>query len=307
MDISRKRIAIFVGLTFLFTYGIEFFIWLKGGLSIPNIQLALMGIMLIPAMCSILTRRLTNEGRADLWLNPNLRRNYKPYLAAWFLPIVFIAVGALLYFLIFPDRYDPEFSLIRNSMALLDPNGKELTQSDLINVILMQLGSAVLLAPVLNFIPSLGEELGWRGYLFPKLIQVTSRKMAVILSGVIWGLWHAPLIAMGYNYGFGYRLFPLPGILGMILYCFLVGAFMCYLTLKTGSVLAATIVHGASNGAANSGILFLNGTLNPFIGPLPIGIIGGIGWIIAGLWAFFKIDNLKLVPEEIESGSDLAL
>lgn len=307
MDISRKRIVVFVGLTFLFTYGIEFFIWLKGGLSIPNIQLALMGIMLIPAMCSILTRRLTNEGRADLWLNPNLRRNYRSYLAAWFLPIVFIAVGALLYFLIFPDRYDPEFSLIRKSMALLDPNGKELTQSDLIKVILLQLGSAVLLAPILNFIPSLGEELGWRGYLFPKLIQVTSRKMAVILSGVIWGLWHAPLIAMGYNYGFDYRLFPLPGIFGMILYCFLVGAFMCYLTLKTSSVLAATIVHGASNGAANSGILFLNGTLNPFIGPLPIGIIGGIGWIIAGLWAFFKVDNVKLVPGEIESGSDLAL
>lgn len=306
MELNRKRILIFTGLTFVLTYATELFIWLKGGLQIPNLGLALMGIMMIPALCSILTRKLTDEGRADLWLKPDIRRNYKNYLAAWLLPFVFIAIGAAFFFLLFPDRLDRDFTLIRNSLALLDPDGKELTRPDLIKVILLQLGTALLLSPILNFVPSFGEELGWRGYLFPKLLEVTSRRKAMLISGVIWGLWHAPLIAMGYNYGNNYRFFPWPGILGMALYCVFLGAFMCYLTLRSGSVLSAAIVHGASNGAANSGILFLNGTLNPFIGPVPLGIIGGLGWILAGVFSLIAINRIKQNSEKIEDGSELA-
>jgi membrane protease YdiL (CAAX protease family) len=44
--------------------------------------------------------------------------------------------------------------------------------------------------------PAFGEELGWRGMLFPTLADFTSERSAALVSGVIWGLWHAPAIAI---------------------------------------------------------------------------------------------------------------
>ena len=71
-------------------------------------------------------------------------------------------------------------------------------------IILSQTVMAMVLAPLLNGIPTFGEEFGWRAYLQWKLMPLGGRK-AVLLTGVIWGVWHWPVIAMGHNYGLGLR------------------------------------------------------------------------------------------------------
>lgn len=145
---------------------------------------------------------------------------------------------------------------------------------------------ALLFAPIINFIPSIGEELGWRGYLFVKLNRITSPFRATLISGIIWGLWHAPLVVMGLKYGFGYPLAPYSGIVGMTILCIMFGAFLSYITTMVKSVVPATFAHGAFNSLVELPTFFAIPSANPLIGPKATGIVGGIGFIVLGVICF---------------------
>ena len=206
-----KRISIFLILTFVLTWAAEFYLWRNGGLENPSVQLFLMGIMLIPAISVFLTRWATGEGFHDMWLRLDIKKNYRIYLAAWLGPCVLIILGSVIYFLLFRSNFDPEMTVLRESMKTVQTEEPaEITTKVLIYTILTQCLISVVFAPILNIVPSLGEEIGWRGYLLPKLNTMFSRKKTVLLTGLIWGVWHAPIVAMGYNYGknyFGYPFF----------------------------------------------------------------------------------------------------
>jgi membrane protease YdiL (CAAX protease family) len=104
---------------------------------------------------------------------------------------------------------------------------------------------AVVLGPVLALPIAFGEEYGWRGYLQGELIKM-GKVRGILLVGMIWGLWHAPIIAMGYNYP-GY---PVMGILLMTLYTIALGFLFGYAVLKSGSVWLAAFLHGLNNQVA---------------------------------------------------------
>jgi membrane protease YdiL (CAAX protease family) len=90
---------------------------------------------------------------------------------------------------------------------------------------------------------TLGEEIGWRGFLAPELAKRYSYTVTSILSGVIWALWHVPIIVFaGYNAGTGwYGLIVVSA--NMIGLCFV----LVWLRLKSGSLWPAVILHAASN------------------------------------------------------------
>ncbi|MBP2381698.1 CPBP family intramembrane glutamic endopeptidase [Brachybacterium sacelli] len=129
-------------------------------------------------------------------------------------------------------------------------------------------------AALLNVIPALGEELGWRGWLLPKLMPLGTL-WALLISGVIWGLWHAPLILLGYNYP------SAPGWLGvtaMVIMCILVGAVFSWLRLRSGSVWPPALAHAAFNGAGGSYLLFA--MAGEHIDTTQATILGWSGWIV---------------------------
>ena len=101
---------------------------------------------------------------------------------------------------------------------------------------------SVLVAPVLAIVITFGEEYGWRGYLQTELFKM-GRVRGVLLLGVIWGMWHWPLILMGYNYP-GH---PLLGIVLMTLYTTGLAVVLGYAVLKSGSVLLSAYLHGLNN------------------------------------------------------------
>lgn len=105
---------------------------------------------------------------------------------------------------------------------------------------------------IFNALPSAGEELGWRGYLYPALTQRLGFAWAVVVGGAIWGLWHAPLIMAGYNFG----LFGLPGVALMTASCIGLGAWFAYLYGATGSIWVPALAHGLFNAAAGTTLLF---------------------------------------------------
>lgn len=52
---------------------------------------------------------------------------------------------------------------------------------------------------LLFFITALGEEIGWRGFLGPKLTVLFGFKKGVLMSGIIWAIWHFPMMLTGYG------------------------------------------------------------------------------------------------------------
>lgn len=94
-----------------------------------------------------------------------------------------------------------------------------------------------------NCATTLGEEIGWRGFLVPELAKRFSFTATSVLSGVIWALWHVPIIVFaGYNAGTGwYGLAVVTA--NMMGLCFV----LTWLRLKSGSLWTGVILHASSN------------------------------------------------------------
>jgi membrane protease YdiL (CAAX protease family) len=214
----------------------------------------------------------------------------KYYLFAWFGPVVLTILGAILYFLLFPDELTFDMEYLATAYKA---NGVTLEASQLRGMIAGQAVIAILLAPVMNAVTCLGEEWGWRGYLLPKMSERFRIIPMLLIYGVIWGLWHAPLTVLGHNYGLGYAGYPYLGIIAMCIFCIVMGTIFSYVSLKTKSCLPAVIAHGSINGFASIAVYFSKDGGNPFIGPAPTGIIGAAAFIITAI-----VLTVLLVREE---------
>ena len=241
-------------------------------LSLAFILLAT-SYMFGPAIANILTRWITKEGSESLLLRPWFsKRRWVYFLAAWFLPSLLILAGTALFFLLFPAFFDAELNVLKSQLA----SAGQLTQVNPWIIVMVQTIQAMLLSPLLNMVSTFGEEFGWRGYLQPKLLPLGERK-AVLLVGLIWGIWHWPVILMGHNYGLTYFGSPYLGPLGMVWFTLTLSVIFGWLTIKAGSVWPAVIAHGAVNGLAAIGMLIVRGQPDPLLGPTPVGLIGGLG------------------------------
>ena len=97
---------------------------------------------------------------------------------------------------------------------------------------------------VVNGIPAFGEELGWRGFLQRRLVSYYGLVPGITLLGLLWGLWHFPLILSGYNYPDhpvlgALVLFPLTTVFSSF--------FLAWLTLSSRSLWPAVLAHGCVN------------------------------------------------------------
>ena len=296
--LDRKRIGIYLAFAFGIAWAFGLIIALTGGLAhspqlIPGtpITLALVllatGYMWAPALAHIATRLITREGWQGMLLRPNLKRGWPYWLLAWFLPLVMTILGAALFFAIFPQFFDPSLGTVKRMLAQsAQATGQPIPLSPWA-LVAVEAVAGTLLAPLVNSLFTFGEEFGWRAYLLPRLLPLGERK-AMVAMGVIWGVWHWPVIAMGHNYGFNYPGAPWTGMLAMVWLTFVLGTFLGWLTLRAGSVWPAVIGHAAINGISGLGALFVQGTPNPLLGPLPVGLIGSAAWAALALWILLR-------------------
>lgn len=289
---KNKRVIIFLSFSFGISWAVGLAIFLTGGLehspAIGTSGLTLAYLLLVaymwgPALGNLLTRLTTREGFGDLWLAPDLKRRWKTWLIAWLAPGIFILLGAGLFFLLFPQYFDSTFQTIRLQIAF---SGKDPGAVDIPQLLLVQFLLAIAISPLVNGIATFGEEFGWRAYLLPKLTPLGVKK-ALLLSSIIWGIWHWPVIAMGYNYGMEYFGAPWLGLLMMVWITIGFGVFIGWLTLRGRSVWPAVIAHGAINGIAAISTLVTKGEPSTLLGPMPIGLIACLPFIIASLWVLF--------------------
>ena len=224
-----------------------------------------------PAVAAVVTRKwVTHEGFADAGLKLRLRRGWPYYLFAWLLPLVVVAIIVALAAVLGVDR--PDFTLQR-ALGELAPgaNPPSFPSSGLL-VFLLVVGvliQAVVLTPILW-----GEEFGWRGYLQVRLLAGRPL-LAAVVTGLIWGMWHYPIILAGYERYestlLGLLIFPVLTVLLSIIFG--------WLRLRTGSVWCASLAHASTNavGGSLTALLFLGGSSMTLVG------YGGVfAWVALG-------------------------
>lgn len=254
------------------------------------------GFTAIAVLAVVITRFLTKD-KSGWHLSLKVWKNGKMLLFSALLPGIAVILGAVVYYLFFPSE------LYSNMQSLLD----FCVQYGLPAGIKVNAGTVAVVAAVLWVVSALaipihllelGEEIGWRGYLLPQFLKFMSARKAVLLSGVLWGLMHAPLIYIGFNYGDGYWGAPYSGYCYMILFCVGIGVWMSYTMLKTDNCMYAAIIHGAVNVAADMQIISLAiGRL--LLGPAPTGIIGMSIILVIGAILFFRL------PDGLHKGTDI--
>jgi membrane protease YdiL (CAAX protease family) len=295
--LDTRRIIIFLGFAFGIAWITGLIIYLNGGLThspqiAPGVSLALLLMatvyMWAPALGNILTRLITHEGWEDMGLRPHFKKGWRFWLAGWFLPVVVTMPGAVLFFLLFPQYFDASLPYVRQIMAA-SPSMSSIAPWTLA---IIQIAQGVLIAPIINSVATFGEEFGWRAYLLPKLMPLGGRK-AMVLIGLIWGVWHWPVILMGYEYGFNYPGYPWAGPLLFIWVTFGLGIFLGWLTLRGKSIWPAVICHAAINGIAGVAIIATTDQPNLLLGPLPVGIIGSLGFALVAIAVFVSPKALK--------------
>lgn len=102
--------------------------------------------------------------------------------------------------------------------------------------------SVILLPP--SMIGGLGEEIGWRGFLFPELSSWVGPRMACIVSGIIWAAWHTPALLSGYGGEGTPRAYQIACFTAMVLTSACV---LGWLRLKSGSIWPTALVHATHN------------------------------------------------------------
>lgn len=209
------------------------------------------------------------------------------WVVAWLLPVVLVFLCILI------NGMMPGVTLEYNSEQLINQYHVPQDQQEMVReqmgqmpaylMMIITLVSGLAAGATVNAIAAFGEEYGWRNYLVGALRELKFWKAALFI-GIVWGIWHFPLILMGHNYPNE----PRWGVLLMVVMCILLGIIELYFVLKTKSMIVAAIMHGTFNATAGIVIYFTLGG-NDFVNGMP-GLSGFIVMVVTILciWIYDK-------------------
>ncbi len=283
MKMDKKKFTIYM----IFAFGLAWVIQIIASIFARNgnvavFQLLLMACMFMPFLAALIAK-IPLKGMG--WI-PKLKGNIGWILLAWFGPMVLTILGALIFYIIFPDRLDWTGSYMAIQMgeeAMAEVQAVGITIPLLTIITIVQASSY---APLINGLFGLGEEVGWRGVMYPMLKDKLGRVKGMVLGGIIWGAWHWPaMVLAGYEYGLEYWGAPFLGMAMFCLYATVGGIILDVLYEKTKCIWVPSVGHGAINATVGVPVLMLNAEFADqlTIGPLPIGIVSMIPYIIAAI------------------------
>ncbi len=280
-----QGIILFVVLTFAISWGI----WLSlRAAGIPFTIRTAIG-MFGPALAATLVRLVRREGFADAGLRLTVKGQPhagRVYLVAYVMIPILVLAGIGIALLTTYQHWALGASLHTEANAIMQaltkqgkslPKGISVDQLATISII-ANIVLAFTFAIPINMIFTFGEEFGWRGYLLPRLAPLGGVPAALIV-GVVWGLWHAPLIVLdGYNYP-GH---PILGVGMMVVFTTALSVIFAWLRFLSGSVWPSTLAHAALNAQYGLGLLLLSKG-DSLLGA-PIGILGLLPPIALAIW-----------------------
>ncbi|HGH7174219.1 TPA: CPBP family intramembrane glutamic endopeptidase [Bacillus wiedmannii] len=195
--------------------------------------------MFTPAFSSILTRIILKEGFKDVSFSLGNLKIWKGIGFALLIPMVICGIIYSIAWLSGIARFQhPEGGMLEPIYNIL---GLQYLPEPFSFIYLVVLSG--ILGSLLNLIPVLGEEMGWRGYMLTRLVDAEFSR-PILISGLIWATWHVPIVIAGlYVEGSSVLL----SVLG-IYFCIVPFSYItAYLRLITGSVWPSVIIHTTWN------------------------------------------------------------
>ena len=282
---SRKKIALQIILYVIICFGLmyitgAFYLKEDGYLVRNNLQNAVRVLNLLglfsPLIACFILRYASGEGFKDGIMLPKFNGHFRWYFAAVCVPLLMGLIGCVLITIILHEGFT-----FKNDYGLA------------VNMLNPALSLDIVYYSMFIL---LGEELGWRAYLYDKLEELFSGNhkravsLSIIIGGIVWGLWHAQLVVVaGLNFGKDYAGFPYVGIVLMCISCIFMGAFLQLLRKRTDSVIAPTLAHAVLDSstsvilvmflsdkaiAENAFLLGICGLVIPSI------IVGAVSWYL---------------------------
>ena len=260
-----KRLGIYLLIVFLFV--LLFFVCRKP-MNESNTAFFIIYYCLFsfsPAIANLITRAVTKEGFRDMKLHLNLNGNFRWYLLAFGIPLIFFSARILL----------PV--IVSGHSGWL---GGFTCQNVLSSVFMLAALSAV------QSIGLLGEELGWRGYMNQKMEPLFGTVGTCLIGGIVWSLWHLPMDTAGWLDGEVALSDTLMMCGGRMILLTSFGTFLMWLTKKTDSVFPAVVAHfmfnqsqGAFDGLLSQGNIPENadlGAISDVFEYVPMVILAGV-------------------------------
>ena len=243
---SRKQFSIYMVVAFGLAWIMEIIASIFSNNGNQMVFAVILMITMFMPFLGVLIARIPLKGMG--WV-PHLKGKIRYVFFALWMPALLSIVGGVLFFVFFPNTFDSEFLTMRGmleeagALEQLEAQGFTMPMYILITAI-----QAVTYVPFLNMFVALGEEVGWRGALYPYLKGKFGVTKGRIVGGTIWGAWHWPImIFAGYEYGKEYIGAP---VLGPIVFCIctvMMGILFDYVYEKTETIWLPSLMHGATN------------------------------------------------------------
>ncbi len=263
--------------------------------------------MFLPMICAVGTRLATSRNMGTQQatsVRQLLRFKIKPsWLVAWILPVAIVLLT------IFVNSLLPncEFNTDMSSLIPVDQVTEE--QKEMLGMmmnptflIVTTIISGLFAGATINALFAFGEEYGWRNYLVAALKE-KKFVFASIFIGIVWGIWHFPLILLGHNY----PQHSVAGVFMMVIFCVLASFVELYFVLKAKSVYPAAIFHGTINAVAGLNVLLIKGgndLLNGAAGLSGFIVISIVIIVICLIDKYVCKDNIfsKTIGEVLDNG-----
>lgn len=252
-------------------------LWLGDGLASPTAGLLLPLMMFTPAVAAVIVTwvfRAPPRERArflGLWPLRPAGRLILFLALGLVLPIVSVVATALASGALGLVRLDlVAFSGFAAQVAAVAPPGAPAVP---IAVLVVAQFAAIPMGAFVNSFLAFGEELGWRGWLQTVLLPLGTWP-AMLITGAVWGLWHAPVILLGYNFGRPDAV----GVLLMVGGCIAWGFLLGWLRLRSASIWPAVLAHGSLNAAGALVLVLVAEGETPDLAW--VGALGVVSWAV---------------------------
>ncbi|MET4082673.1 membrane protease YdiL (CAAX protease family) [Pedobacter sp. UYP30] len=229
-----KPVAIFLSITLTLS-SIFYFLIIYSGKIGGGQGLFATGLMWCPGVSALITMKILNRNISELgWKWGKTKYQVWSYL----IPIIYVFITYLIiWFFGWGGFYNKEFvNGLTKSFGL-----GEIGDGATIALYVFLLGTFGMIGSAAH---TLGEEIGWRGFLVPELFKKYGFTKTALISGFIWGVWHLPILLFAdYNSG-------IPS--WYALSCFMVlivsmGFVYTWFRMKSGSLWTAVILHATHN------------------------------------------------------------
>lgn len=281
--LDKRRLLIFIAIAFggSWLVGLVFYLTNAAGKPMLGLLLAML-YMQFPMLSALLVQKLICREPVVEPLGISFRLN-RWWAVGWLLPAVITLLSTGISILLPGVEYTPGMEgYFEQLQKALPPEQVELMKQQAaalpIHVFWIYLVQGLVAGLTFNALVAFGEELGWRGFLQKEFASLGFWKSSVLI-GVIWGVWHAPLVLQGVNYPYH----PIAGVFMMVVFTTLLAPLFSYVRLKSGSVLAAAVMHGSLNGVARISVLVVRGS-DLLIGPTGLAGFIALGLMNGALW-----------------------